>query len=80
MKLPATVACLPLSLDMPAGLKKMVVASSAPAEPPANAFPKPLLCSISANADAAAFPDITSNAPATDILINDCFNFIFASP
>src|SRR3970040_769290 len=80
IRLAATVACLPFRLDMPAGLKNMVVASSAAASPPANALPSPLLCSINANADAAAFPDNASNAPATATPDNDCLNFIFVSP
>src|SRR3970282_1197651 len=65
---------------MPAGLKNMVVASSAAAAPPANALPSPLLCSINANADAAAFPENAANALATATPINDCVNFIFISP
>jgi hypothetical protein len=78
--LPATVTCLPLSLDIPAGLKKSVVASSAAAAPPAKEFPNPLLCSIKANADAEAFPDaaniaLTTETPIKDLVIFFTFHF-----
>ena len=64
---------------MPAGLKNTVLASSALAEPPAKAFPKPLaLCSISAKPEADAAPDITSNALATDQLIIVCLNIMIS--
>jgi hypothetical protein len=62
-------------------LKNIVEASSAIAAPPAKALPMPLaLCSINAKPDAAALPDIASNAAATDQLTIVCLIIMISSP
>src|SRR2546421_7955318 len=63
---PAETCIPPGSKLMPAGLEKMVLASSAAAAAPANELPRPLaLCSTSANAEACACETPPAKAPAT---------------
>jgi hypothetical protein len=63
---------------MPAGLKKMVLASSATAAVPAKALPKPLaFCTSSRKAAAAATPENPARVPVNPIAIDKDFSLIF---